>query len=190
MLKQLVHVFCVSHVSSEGTKPFSSQDRLYFLCRACKLPKDQWLSFLLFQISFLYHLSWGVRGDCTSPTDVSFLGQGSALLPTFFKCQAHQHAFLQCYWWAVISPSPGEWVADTGAVGSIFSLDQCLSLSGCGQNLLLPKGVQETLPWLVTGFCSLRSRFFWGPLEICIYCWLRGGTPTISHIRIICTLVC
>lgn len=32
----------------------------------------------------------------------------------------------------------------------------CPSLSRCGQYLLLHKGVQETLHWLVTGFCSLR----------------------------------
>lgn len=53
---------------------------------------------------------------------VSLLSQVSVLPPTVFRCQAHQHAFLHYCWWVVTSPSPWEWVADTGAVGYWISV--------------------------------------------------------------------
>lgn len=110
-------------------KTFSLQDRLYFSCRASKLPKDWWLFKFLFQISFLT-TSHQVSGETAHHRlmCLSWLGHVSAPPPTCLKWQTHQNSFLQCCRWVVISPSPWEWAADIGAVGSVFSLGQCLSL--------------------------------------------------------------
>lgn len=136
-----------------------------------------------------YHLSGSVRGDCTSQTDVSLLAQVSALPPTFFKWQAHQRAFLQGCWWVVISPFLWEWVADIGAVGSIFSLDWCLSL----RLWTIPAAPQRSAGnSTLASYCFmiLKVKIFLraaGDLHILL---AKRVTLTTSHIRIICTLVC
>lgn len=72
ILKNLVCIFCVSHVSSEREKTiFLTRQTIFPVGPVSCQRTDGFFNFCFNQLP--YHLSSGVRGDCTSQTDVSVM---------------------------------------------------------------------------------------------------------------------
>lgn len=105
-------------------KPFSLQDRVVIFpvgpvsCHRT----DSFLYFCFRSASFL-PLIRPVSGETAHHRLMCVIAwSGLCSASRSFQMPRHQHAFLHYCWWVVTSPSPWEWVADTGAVGYWISV--------------------------------------------------------------------
>ena len=137
------------------------------------------------QIIFLCNEA-SVKGQCSwiDWCIIAWLGvYSTSCIFQMPDCQTDQHAFLHCccVFWKISS-----WYRNSRPSLNQTSVRTSTPLSCCGQHQLLPKGVQETLPWSVMDFCSLRS--FPRAIRDLHMLLTKRVSPTVCHARIICSL--